>query len=282
MRARLLTAVLTVAAVLMAITPARADERPGGGAYVSPGGDPTAVATDSGSAGGGEGGSGGSAGYDPCEWHVVIEDDFQFAIYDTNRNRQYSATGRWLERRCPGLGAVSVGGYFLVPEGGLVDPYQLAVDALASVSIDPPSIRTNPSQDGRLYVQVPTWLWLEPSWWQTYEATADAGRVWSSVRATPVTTTWSLGDGNTISCGGPGTAWRPGLSEDASDCTHTYRISSATTPAGSFDLEATVTFEVSWASNATGGGTLPEITRSSALDVEVGEIQAIGTRGGGS
>ena len=78
----------------------------------------------------------------------------------------------------------------------------------------------------------------------------------------------------------PGTPWRPGSSEGASSCTHTYRSSSATRPGGTFNLEATVTLEVSWTSNAAGGGALPAITRSSTLDVEVGEIQAIGTRGG--
>ena len=212
---------------------------------------------------------------------MAIEDDFEFGIYELDYTRKYSATGRWLERWCDGIGAVAVGEFFLIPEGGLADPYQLALDALASVQIAPPAIRTSPSENGRLYVQVPTWLWLDSAWWQTYEATANTGRVWSTVRATPVATTWELGDGRSVSCRGPGTPWRRGLSEDASSCTHTYRSSSATRPGGTFSLEATVTLEVSWTSNVTGGGTLPAITRSSTLAVEVGEIQAIGTRGGG-
>jgi len=212
---------------------------------------------------------------------VVIQDDFEFKIYDVDSlEPQHSATGRWLERWCPGVGAVDVNGFFAVPEGGLADPYQVALDALASVQITPPAIRTSPSENGRLYVQVPTWLWLDSTWWQTYEATANTGRVWSTVRATPVATTWELGDGRSVSCRGPGTPWRRGLSEDASSCTHTYRSSSASRPGGTFSLEVTVMLEVSWTSNATGGGTLPAITRSSTIAVEVGEIQAIGTRGG--
>lgn len=286
MRVHSLTSlVLAVVAVVgFPASPADAEGRPpsggGGGAYVDPTGDPTAVAVDGGS--GGSGGAGaGSRSDDPCEWHVMIEDDFEFIVYGSEAGgRQHSATGRWLEYRCPGRGAVAVGGLFLVPEGGQVDPSQVALDALASVQIAPPAIRTSPSESGRLYVQVPTWLWLDSTWWQTYEATANTGRVWSTVRATPVATTWELGDGQSVSCRGPGTPWRPGSSEDASLCTHSYRSSSATRPGGTFNLEATVTLEVSWTSNATGGGTLPAITRSSTLDVEVGEIQAIGTRGG--
>lgn len=282
MRALLVIATLLGAvALLVPATPAGADDRPGGngGAYVNPDGDPTAVAGD-GSSGGGASGGGG-AGHNPCEWRVVIEDDFKFPVYDVDSPEpQHSSTGRWLEYRCDGLGAVAVNGYFLIPEGGLVDPRQLAVDALASVGIQPPAIRTSPSANGRLYVQVPTWLWLERSWWQPYEATARAGHVWSTARAVPVATTWNLGDGRSVSCRGPGTEWRRGLPEDASSCTHTYRTSSVGTPGGTFTVEATVTFEVSWSSNVAAGGTLPGITRTSLVDVEVGEIQAIGTRGG--
>ncbi len=277
MRTRGLTAALLVAWIVLA-TAARALADDGGGAFVDDDGNPTAVAED-GDAGDGSGG--GSADENPCEWHVVIDDDFEWAIYEVDFTRLHSETGRWLEYWCPGQGQVAVDGFFLIPEGGVVDPYQLAIDALRSVGIEAPAIRTSPSENGRLYVQIPTWLWLERSWWQPYEATARAGRVWSTVRATPVATTWGMGDGHSVSCRGPGTEWRPGMSEDASDCTHTYRRSSAGSPGGTFHLEATVTLEVAWASNApVGGGTLPAISRTSSRDVEVGEIQAIGTRGG--
>jgi hypothetical protein len=282
MRARLLIGALlcgTALFMFVSATSAGADERPGGngGAYVDPNGDPTAIAGDGGS---GTGAGGGSAEPSTCRWLVLIDDDFAFGLYDTDLTRLHSQTGRWLQYVCPPRGAIEIDGRVLIPEGGLVDPQQLAINALASVSIQPPAIRTSPSASGRLFVQVPTWLWLERDWWQPYEATARAGRVWSTVRATPVATTWSLGDGRTVSCRGPGTEWRPGLPDDASNCTYTYRNSSAGSPGGTFNLEATVTFEVSWSTNAGGGGTLPAITRTSSLGVQVGEIQAIGTRGG--
>jgi hypothetical protein len=59
---------------------------------------------------------------------------------------------------------------------------------------------------------------------------------------------------------------------------HTYTVSSADRPGGTFDLRATVTFTVAWSSNTGQGGTLPAVSRSSAVTVQVGEIQAIGTR----
>jgi len=287
MRARLLTALLVGAAVLLVATPASAGNRPpggGGGAYVDGDGDPTATAGDGTTApgGGGSGGGGGGSGDGPpCEWHVVIEDDFTSAIYDVDTlQTEHSATGRWLEYWCEGVGAVAVDGYFIIPEGGLVDPAALAQEALQSVQIAPPAIRTSPSERGRLYVQIPTWLWIDSSWWQPYTATAHAGRVWSTVTARPVSVTWDTGDGANVVCRGPGVAWSPGAREDASNCTHTYRRSSTGVDGGTFDLSATVRLEITWTSNAPFGGTLPAITRTSTLDVEVGEIQAIGTRGG--
>jgi hypothetical protein len=201
-------------------------------------------------------------------------------IYDVDTlQTQHSATGRWLEYWCEGTGAVAVDGYFIIPEGGLVDPASSALSRRwQSVQIAPPAIRTSPEENGRLYVQVPTWLWLDSSWWQPYEATANAGRVWSTVTAHRWRSTW----GSVTVAASPAVArgrLAPGSTEDASDCTHTYRLvslgrrrhlhlSATVTPRGDLDLQR------------TGGGTLPAITRTSTLDVEVGEIQAIGTRGG--
>lgn len=271
MRARvLITALLSIVLVSTSSSRATADERPGGGAYVDENGDPTATADD------GNGPGGGDSGGDDCDWRVWVEDDFEFLIWDNSTDPPttlHSATGRWLDRICPGDGFDAS-----YPEGGLVDPVALAQQALASVGIAAPVISTSPSAADRLYVQVPTWLWVEDSWWRPYEATARAGRVTSTVTARPVRTSWSLGDGETVTCAGPGRPWQPGLAESSGDCVHTYTVSSAGRPEGTFDLRATVTFAVSWSSNTGQGGTLPGVSCSSGVAVQVGEIQAIGTR----
>jgi hypothetical protein len=173
----------------------------------------------------------------PCEWHVVIEDDFQFGIYDVDSlETQHSATGRWLERWCEGIGAVAVDGYFIIPEGGLVDPYQLALDALASVQIAPPAIRTSPEENGRLYVQVPTWLWLDSTWWQTYDR--DREHRSCLVHGDELTGGGRPGSSVTVAaCRAvdPGTPWRPARRRTRV-CTHTYRSSSASGRVAPSDL----------------------------------------------
>jgi hypothetical protein len=274
MCARLLTAVAVALMSLYMASPAAADIRPpepGGGAYVDGSGRPTATAQDGGAIGAPDTSSTGAGGApDPCIWEVVIEDDLQMSIYDVDTlETMHSNTGRWLQYVCPGVGPVAVDGAFVIPEGGLVDPAALAAEALSSIGIQGPVVRTSPGSDD-LVVNVPTWLWVDPGWWKPYEATAAAGRVTATVTARPTSILWSTGDGSAIRCDA-GRPWRPGLAEAATDCSHTYRRA-----AGGLDLSATVVLEVTWTSNIGPGGSLPAISRTSTVEVTVGEIQAIG------
>jgi hypothetical protein len=280
MRSRVLIGLLSLVAFLGVFmgAPAAADTRPPDGeAFVDEEGNPTVEVGDGDDGESGDDGS--SSGGDPCVWEVVIADDFASHVYDVDGTVQYSETGRWLQKVCPGVGAVMVGGQFLIPEGGLVDVEALALQARASIGISGPVIRTSPEAGGRLYVRVPTWLWVDGGWWHSYSATASAGRVTATVSAQPVSASWAFGDGGSVACSGPGVAWRAGLSEDATDCSHTFTTSSAGQPDGRFSLSATVTLEITWTSNIGSGGTLSPISRSSSQAVEVGEIQAIGSGG---
>lgn len=276
MRARVVVLSIIVACGLLISRPAGAETRPpDGDAYVDEDGNPTVTVGDGTPGGPGGGGPGGS---DPCVWDVIVEDDFAVHVYDADGQVQFSETGRWLQKVCPGVGAVAVGGLFIIPEGGAVDVEALAEEALASVSIPGPAIRTSPDID-RIYVRVPTWLWVDGTWWHGYQATASAGRVSATVTATPRSSSWTLGDGSTVRCDGPGIAWHLGLPEDATSCAHTYTTSSAGRPGDTFSLSAAVQLDVSWTSNIGQGGTLPAISRTSTQPIVVGEIQAVGTSG---
>lgn len=269
MRKRIVTAVATgvLAAIALAASPVGADNRPpgpGGGAYVDSSGDPTAHAQDGAVApdGGGDGSSGGDGTAPPCQWEVAIENDAQFPIYDVDTlDTMHSNTGRWMQYVCEGQGPVAVGGQFLTPEGGLVDPAALAAEALASIGIGGPDVHTSPEAP-RLYVHIATWLSVDEGWWHSYEATATAGNVTVTVRAEPMSMTWNTGDGQTIECEGPG---------GGADCSHTYRSSHS-----GLTITATVDFGVTWTSNIGPAGELGPISRSSAVDVVVGEIQGTG------
>lgn len=282
MRARRLILGFTITTAVLASPAlsrsAGADGRPTAGGYVDPEGNPTAVAGDGISTSGSSGGRGGG-NQPPCTpWRVAVEDDFAFAVYDAETgDRLYSETGRWLTRSClmdTPTGPVEV--FDNLPEGELVDPEALALEALESVTIPDPTIGMSPPA-GSLVVQVPTWLWLSGDWWRAYEATATAGRVSATVTAEPVETSWSMGDGSTVTCSGPGVAWTPGAPEDATDCSHTYTSTSADAPGGTFGLTVTVSLEVGWSSNSGAGGTFDSISRTAGQAVRVGEIQAVET-----
>lgn len=245
-----------------------------GGGFVDDAGDPTAVA---GTGGGSPGRQAGGGGESPCTWEVLIEDDFRTRVYEVDGTEQHSETGRWLVRRCERTTADGVTSVeSVIPEGGRVDPAALALQAMRSVDIPSPVIRTSPPS-GRLYVQVPTWLWLDGGWWRPFSATARAGRVTSTVTAQPVSATWSTGDGSSVTCSGPGVPWQPGLPEEATGCSHTYTTASAGAPGGAFELTVTVTLDVAWSSNSGASGVLPTISRTASQAVEVGEIQALET-----
>jgi hypothetical protein len=259
---------------------AGADDRDGqggqgrGSAYINGDGDPTAAAAEAGS----EAGGGGGGGESPCTWSVFIEDDFVFHVYETEGVELHSATGRWLSRACerPAANGVTALDMAYLPEGGLVDPEALALQALESVSVPEPVIGTSPPA-GDLVVHVPTWLWVSGGWWDAYSATASAGRVTSTVTVAPTQAVWTSGDGMTTTCTGPGVAWAPGLPEHATDCSHTYTSPSDGERGGTFELSVTVELDVSWSSNTGAGGVLPAMSREVSEAVRVGEIQAIET-----
>jgi hypothetical protein len=89
---------------------------------------------------------------------------------------------------------------------------------------------------------------------------------------------WSMGDGTTATCAGPGTPFPTGGDPASSspDCGHTYHRSSATAPDQQFPASATVHWTVTW-SGAGAGGTFPDMTTSANASFRVAEAQALGT-----
>jgi hypothetical protein len=115
--------------------------------------------------------------------------------------------------------------------------------------------------------------------------------VWAEVTATPVSTTWDAGDGSApVTCAGPGTAYDRSLpeSQQSTDCSHTFRRSSADQPqTGSsvndrfFTVTVTTSWQVTWTGSAGGGGTLPVLTTSSSFPLAVAQRQTVVTGGSG-
>lgn len=166
------------------------------------------------------------------------------------------------------------------PAPVVVDPAALAQEALQRVPLAAPDIKMAPDPSIPQLVNLPTFLWIPAGQWQPQAASASAGAVTSTVTATPKRVVWDMGQGDTVTCDGPGEPYVPSLPDDAqpSDCKFTYPASSARAPDKTFTVTATVEWGVTWsASGAPGGGDLGISRRTSATTVRVAEIQVLNT-----
>ncbi len=156
-----------------------------------------------------------------------------------------------------------------------LSPEQVAEIARKRLRLPTPTITASPS--GTQLVHLPTWLWLSGGWTPA-EETASVPGVSVTAVAKPASVTWSMGDGNTITCTGPGTAFRAGADPKSGspDCGHVYRHSSAGEPGQAFAVSATVHWTVTW-SGAGQAGAFPNLTTTSSTSFRVAEAQALNT-----
>jgi hypothetical protein len=156
-----------------------------------------------------------------------------------------------------------------------------AIRDVAAARLEPPSPdpETSPPLAQQAFVNVPTWLWLDPASWSPIETLETRGLTTVMVRATPTHARWEMGDSGGVTCMGPGVVWTSGASEDATDCSYTYDHSSYGEPEGRFEASVTVTWEFEWWINNVYQGVFGTVDLSAAFGVAVGEIQAVETGG---
>ncbi|WP_254904127.1 hypothetical protein [Streptomonospora nanhaiensis] len=153
-----------------------------------------------------------------------------------------------------------------------------AIDAARDALRPPtPQITTSPSTGQPVLVHVPVWLWVEEDTWRPESARAEVPGGSVEVTATPTTAHWSMGDGTTVSCDGPGTPFVTGRHDPAAaspECGHTFTRPSTPEPEGVYDLEVAVVWEVEW-SSAEGGGALEPLVTTAAAEVDVVESHGL-------
>jgi len=157
----------------------------------------------------------------------------------------------------------------------VIDPRVLAERAAAALDLPEPTIHMSP--DGDQVVRLASWLWIPAAQWENRQVSASAGPVTATVTATPARLTWDMGNGDQVSCDGPGTAYGARqAAQGTSGCRYTYRHSSAGQPGEAYDVTATIEWELTWtATGAAGGGDLGAVAMSATESVRVTEIQAL-------
>jgi len=290
--------VIAGAALLLAPTPAHAD--PFGDTRCdknqsAPGCDVTAGNTGGGgtSNAGNKGGRGGdgkcrnpSGAVIPCErdgaWAGA--DGCYYAPADPSPSTiealggQPAGEGGWYQKTCYGQDGTATTGFggpvWMAGAPPVVSPEVLARQARARLNLPAVVIKMNPPGDQ--LVNLPIWLTLEPASWKPQSATASVPGVSVTATARPVKAAWSMGDGTTETCTGPGTAWTSGTdpAKASPDCGHVYRRSSANAPGATYTVTVTVTWEVTWA-GAGQTGTVPGLTTTGQVQTRVQESQAV-------
>jgi hypothetical protein len=170
------------------------------------------------------------------------------------------------------------------PGGPAVNPVALAQQAASSIHLPTLQVHTNPDHvfgaPGTV-VNIATWLWVTGAW-QALSATAAAGPVTVKATAAPTSVTWDTGDGHTVTCAGPGTPYAPGTQPA---CSYAYPRSSAGQPSpdgdpnnAAYTLRATVHWSITWgATGVLAGGTLPNLSTTSAEPLRVEEVESVNT-----
>ena len=187
--------------------------------------------------------------------------------------------GQWIIPVCAGPGVIDpmppfwVTGAKPVATTVQVAPVLVAEQAAKTLGLTSAVIEMAPPDGHPQLVNVATWLWVNPSAWHPVAATATAGPVTTTAVATPTKVVWDMGDGHSVTCDGPGTAYDSSSPDASTNCSYTWPT------AGTFTVTATIYWSVTWAAaGAAGGGSLGvQAGPAVAVTVHVVQSQAINT-----
>ena len=187
--------------------------------------------------------------------------------------------GQWVFPECSGPGDVDPMPPVWVtgaqPNAGAaqVNPVVVGQQAVQQLGFGSPTIEMAPPDGSPQLVGVAAWMWIDPGEWRTLTASATAGPVTATATATPAKVVWDMGDGDSVTCDGPGTPYSASDPNATTNCSYTWPSP------GSFTVTATVYWTVAWtATGAPGGGNLGlQAGPPAQVPVTVTESQAINT-----
>lgn len=161
-------------------------------------------------------------------------------------------------------------------------PVVLARRAVRFLRLPDPVIRSSPAPGGLQLTGLATWLWVARAAWHPESETARVPGESVTATATPVSASWRMGDGKTVTCRGPGTPYavRDNPSSSSPTCGYTYTRSSAGQPHAAYHVRVTITWDITWTGTGGAGGALPPLFTAAATGMRVAESQAVNTAGG--
>lgn len=216
-----------------------------------------------------------------CEWSESLPRDASATGPGTTVIKQIgSITYKLFDFTCPDRDQQTT--YHWLPQ---VSTEQLAEHAASIVYDNLPALWGNfapPARRG--FVDVGTWIWVNPLLWIPVKLTASVmtpmGRFSVTTKATPKKLIFDPGDGNLgsgpITCNNPGLIWMSQFGDRmSSPCMYTYHHSSATQLTGLFEAEVAVQWHVTWSTNVGTSGTIGDLTLHTSHQMNIREVQAL-------
>lgn len=168
-----------------------------------------------------------------------------------------------------------------------VEELAIQTDGLAELAWEQtrvPDTEVSLNPEGTQKVNLPTWVWLDSVQFEpvTVRAELDGYGIWAETTATPTELHLQPGsDARTfpasgrcaLAGGSVGQPWSPGRSGEDPPCGVQYHR--ATHNTGPHQLQATLTWDVTWTDHAGNGGDLPEGSVATTVDITVEEVQTI-------
>lgn len=224
----------------------------------------------------------GGGGADPeCEWSESLPRDASATGPGTAVTKQIGSTSyRLFDYTCPARDPMTT--YHWLPQ---MSSGQLAEHAASIVYDNLPAMWGNfapPARRG--FVDVGTWIWVNPLLWIPVAVTASiitpAGIISVTTKATPKKLIFNPGDGDLgsgpLTCGNPGMIWMSQFGDFMpSSCMYTYRHSSSTQASGLFEADVAVQWHVTWSTNLGASGTIGELTLHTSHQMNIREVQAL-------
>lgn len=134
-----------------------------------------------------------------------------------------------------------------------------------------PTLDVNPAPEAGGIVNLGMWLAIEPV--TPSPIRVEAGDLWAVAQLSLASTAWDLGNGDRVTCDGPGVPIPDLDTVEEGPCGYTYRTSSAED--APYQLGVTATWSVDYQSSA-GAGSAGTIDRSLTVPYDVDEVQTIG------
>jgi hypothetical protein len=159
------------------------------------------------------------------------------------------------------------------PDTVVVDPETLVYEAIGEMHLAPPLVKTAPGPGQIGLVNMPVWLWVTKTenTWGPIVRSASVPGLTVTATAQVKAINWSMGDGQTVRCEGPGTPYNLSMGVKGSPtCGHRYVKTSEKLAHCKYPVTAVAQWDITWQSTLGDTGQIA-MTQQAATQLRIGQ-----------